>query len=219
MAAMNIALIRGPGLTPWEIRIYEPLTPKNDITLFATTYTPQWVPRETPIAVDRCFWPDGYFAKIHSRGAWFFNGICSRILGIDHYMFGLENKLRGFDILHTYETHNTFSYQTFLAKKRYGGKLVVTVAETIPFRGESHPLRRAMKKMVVDGTDAFIAITERTRDMLLKEGIPDDKISVIPLAVDCRLFLPNAGGSNFRAQWNINQKEFVALCVARLVRE
>ena len=215
---MRIALVRGPSLNPYEMQNEVPLLTDFSLTAFATTYSPEWNARLPQLPVDYCFWPDSLLAGF-PRARWLFNGLCSRALGISFYMQGLEARLANFSIIHTLETHNTYSYQAARAAEIYGKRLLVTVWETIPGRGESHPIRKARKHYVRARADAFIAVTPRAGKMLESEGVPASKIHVIPMGIDQAHFSPQAADETLRSSWNVRPAEFVWLCVSRLVSE
>jgi starch synthase len=214
----QIALVRGPSLNPWEMQSYMPLVSRCDLTLFANEVTPYWKDNSLPFPLERCFWWDQCVASWSPQAAWWLNGISSRLLGVSYHMRGLEEKLRGFEIIHALETYNTFSYQCALAKERYKSRLVLTVWETLPFRGEKHPLRRHRKREVMARTDAFLAVSERSREMLLKEGVRPEKIHVVSMGIDCQHFSPQAQNLSLRRQWGAGPDDFVILSVCRLVR-
>ena len=214
---MKIALIRGPSLTRWELQNFAPLAPQHQLSAFVTASSPE-IPQPSRVCdIHRLFWPDVWIPA--GRARWFFNGICSRMLGFSYHLRDLTKRLKGFDILHALETHNTHSYQAALARNAYGGRLVITVWETIPGRGESHPLRTARKRFVTRQADAFLAVTQRTRQMLLKEGVEDRRIHVIPMGIDLTHFNPRVHRQGYRDAWGCRSEDFVVLCVARLVPE
>jgi len=216
---MKVALVRGPSLNPYEMQNEIPLLPGVSLTAFCTSYAPEWDPARFPqLPVTACFWPDIYLKRFPFLRK-VFNGLCSRVLGFSFHMQGLETHLQGFDIIHTLETHTTYSYQALQAATHSRSKLVVTVWETIPGRGESHPLRTTRKKKVREHADAFIAVTSRTAQMLEKEGVARDKIHVIPMGIDQTHFHPDLPDEDLRMSWHVKPGEFVWLCVARLVPE
>ena len=174
---MRIALVRGPSLNPYEMQNEIPLLGKFSLTAFATTYAPEWDNR-LALPVERCFWPDTYLSSFPALRR-LFNGACSRILGFSFQMRGLEDRLSGFSLVHTLETHTTYSFQAARAADRHGLPLIVTVWETIPGRGESHPLRAARKRFVRARADAFIAVTARAARMLEAEGVPADHVLLV----------------------------------------
>jgi len=192
--------------------------PAFSLTGFATTYSPEWNTRFPQLPVEYFPWPDYLLAPV-PKVRWLFNGLCSRALGFSFYMPGLEKRLADFSVVHTLETHNTYSFQAAKAAERYGSRLVVTVWETIPGRGESHPLRTARKRFVRQRADAFIAVTPRTARMLEAEGVPASKIHIIPMGIDQTHFRPQPVDAGLRISWKASSADFVWLCVARLVPE
>jgi alpha-maltose-1-phosphate synthase len=218
-STVKIALIRGPSLNPWEFQAFTPLPARFRVTAFANTYTPYWHDHPLPIPIIRCWSADSLAAPFGRQAVRYFNGMSSRLLGFSHYMVSLEEKLQGFHILHSNEVYNTFSYQAARAKVRYGNKLVETVWETLPHRGEAHPLRKHRKRIVMERTDRFFAMSEAARQMLITEGVAADRIRVVMPGIDCNHFAPRAPDPALRRLWSADQDSFVVLCVARLVAE
>jgi glycosyltransferase involved in cell wall biosynthesis len=215
---MRIALVRGPSLNLYEMQNIAPLATAFSFTAFSTSYAPDWKTPPLPLNVEYCFWPDSVVAAIPPVRR-LFNGLSSRLFGISFHLWGLEEKLKDFPIIHTLETHNTYSYQAARVAERYGHSLLVTVWETIPKRGESHPLRTARKQYVRNRANAFIAVTERAAQMLRTEGVPSSKIHVIPMGIDQNHFSPKPQDTALRSSWDVKPGETVWLCVARLVAE
>ncbi len=215
--SMKIALIRGPSLNPWELQSYEPLVKEHTLEVFATPITPYWRQAATPITIHRLFWWDQLTIPWGPKATWFFNGASSRLLGCSFHMRGLEKALAPFDLYHSLETHNTYTYQCLIAKRRYKKPLVVTVWETLPHRGESHPLRKKRKQAVLKEADLFLAISQRTKDMLMTEGVRTERIQVMPMGINLDEF------SNAKAAILVSPElikrphEFRVLSIARLV--
>jgi len=216
---MKIALIRGPFWTPWEYQSFAPLEVSHDITSFVSSPPATLQVSQENLQVIQLRTPDGWVAPLGSSARWFFNGVTSRLLGFSHFLLGLTPALKGFDILHGLETYTTLSFQAARAKRDYGGKLVLTVWETLPHRGETHPLRKARKRFVRDQADAIIAVTERTQDMLMAEGVPRHRIHVIPMGIDLQRFTSAKKDSDLLRTWGVLEGEIVVLCIARLVAE
>ena len=128
-------------------------------------------------------------------------GILNRLFGDAMMLVGLENYFReeyergrGIDIAHTAETYFYFTQQCLDAKKKgYVKKVVVTVWETIPFNHEGIRGRKEFKQRTIREADHFLAVTERAKEALIQEGCPKEKITVIPMGVDIKLFTPCKG--------------------------
>ena len=90
-------------------------------------------------------------------------------------------------------------------------RIVSTVWEIIPFNNEGIKGRKEYKKLAYENIDRFIAVTQKAKDCLIKEGVRPEKISVINMGIDLKKFKPNPV-KNEKRDINI-------LCVARLVPE
>ncbi len=107
--------------------------------------------------------------------------------------FGLEKKLNEFDIVHTSELYNYFTYQAVMAKKNNKKlKTVATVWENSFGRFEYNywpgfktpPLywRRQLKEIMDknrDGVDKFLPVSQDAAGLLMDYGVPENKIQVI----------------------------------------
>jgi glycosyltransferase involved in cell wall biosynthesis len=117
--------------------------------------------------------------------------VLSRIPG-DRYLLPTRC-FEGADIVHSQDLGFWYSMQAAKHKNRLGYKLVLTVAETIPFRNTFRNVRtRPYRRLVLERTDLFLAATERARACLTLEGAPADRIRVCPLGVDRELFANTA---------------------------
>lgn len=141
--------------------------------------------------------------------------------------FGLEKKLGAFDIVHTSEIYNYFTYQAVMAKK-FNKKLktVVTVWENSFGRFEYNywpgfkmpPLywRRQLKEIMdknKDEVDKFLPVSQNAAELLLDYGVPTKKIQVVTPGV---IPIPVIDKSGFPAE--LAGKE-IYLMVNRLVKE
>lgn len=98
---------------------------------------------------------------------------------------GLEQVLRGADIVHGAEIGTWHSAQAARLKARLGFALALTVWETIAWREAYRwPRERGYRRAALAGADAFLATTERARAGLLLEGVEAERIDVCPPGVD-----------------------------------
>jgi len=123
------------------------------------------------------------------------------------------------DVVHTMELYHTFTGQVLAAAHRYGFPVVVTVWENIPFTYERHPVRRAVKERARREAALFIAPSGSTRDMLLMEGVPPERIVVQPMGVDLSRFGGMARDETFAGSLGIPVADATVLFVGRLVWE
>lgn len=139
----------------------------------------------------------------------------NRILGDSQILFGLESFAGSFDLFHTADPHYYFSYQ--LAKLRSKNKimkLLVTSWETIPFNNEGVKAKKRIKYFTLRHADHFICHTEKAKRCLVKEGVSDNKITVIRLGVDLSKFKVHS--SKFKTR---RGNGITILFVGRLVEE
>ncbi len=202
MAKNKVAIIRGAFLNPFELQNYYPLKNKYELRAISSLHpisenieiplTKTWSPTDLPS------FPFKY--QITNR------------LAVDaHYLFGLEQLLRGFDIVHVAETYYNYTRQAVKAKQKgIVKKVISTVWEIIPGNNEGIWGRKRFKRLAREGVDHFLAVTDLAREALLEEGVADEKITVIPMGVDLKRFRPGR-----RAEAGPMR----ILCVARLVAE
>jgi len=179
MGKPKIAIVRGKFLNKYEMQMYEPLISTYDITAFGslTSYHDRFAFPVVKLPSPMDFPEFPYKMPVLNR------------LFVDaHYLWGLENYLRDFDIIHTAETYFHYTQQCLNAKRK--AKIVATVLENIPFNNEGIRGRRAFKARARRELDHIVALTNKTKDALLAEGADPKKITVIPHFVDTKRFAP-----------------------------
>jgi starch synthase len=213
---MKIAVIRGPYLNKIEMQNYEPLLTSCDLTAYSCidTFRPAESLKDIKIPKKKLTSPEGILGYQMSKVLRYPFGF----VGYRHHMIGLEKDLKSYDIANTEETYHAFSYQCIKAKRRYGTKVVVTCWENIPFFNETPNLRgyvkaNYIKKAVRDEADLFIAITERAKEALLYEGVPPEKITVIPAGVDLERFRPRSKDKEIIEKLGLNEDAFIVLFI------
>jgi glycosyltransferase involved in cell wall biosynthesis len=179
---MRIAIVRGKHLNKYEMQFYEPLVGKYELVGFGSLkpfhnkFAFPVVKLPSPMDL-----PDFPFKM----------PILNRLFIDAQYLFGLEGKLKGFDIAHAAETYMHFTQQCLNAKKKGNVKKVVaTVFENIPFANEGIWGRKKFKQRAIRELDHIIAISERSREALILEGAGPEKITVIGQHVDTKKFCP-----------------------------
>ncbi len=188
---MNIAFVRGQYINNFELQSYYPMLKKHkdvQITGFSSLKPKHKINIPTiklPSPVDLPSFPKKL--PILNR----------MVCGDAMYLWGLENKLKGFDIVHVRETYFHFSSQAVYAK-RLGKipKILVTCSETIPFNHETIWGRKRLKQNVLQEANHFHCLTQKAKDCLIKEGVIDKKITVIPYGVDLDEFKPLSNPKN-----------------------
>ncbi|MBI5449260.1 glycosyltransferase family 4 protein [Candidatus Gottesmanbacteria bacterium] len=180
----KIAIVRGKFLNRYEMQFFEPLVKRFDITGFGSwtcyhdTFAFPVVKLLSPADV-----PDFPYKM----------SILNRLFIDAHYLFGLESRLRGYDLVHTAETYFHYTAQCLDAKRKgYVKKVVATVLENIPYNNESIWGRKSLKAAARQELDHIIALTNKTKDALVVEGADPEKITIIPHFVDTKRFFPRA---------------------------
>lgn len=174
---MKVALVRGGYLNNFEGQNYASLGKSIQITAISSLSP---IHTNLPFPVIRL--PSFYDTPLP-------NYIANRTLGDRQILFGLENAMKEFDIVHTADSHYYYSYQ--LAKLRKDGKirhLISTSWETIPFNNESTSAKKRIKRFTLKYVDRFLCYSNRAKECLITEGVSSKKTSVIRLGVDLAKF-------------------------------
>lgn len=178
----KIALIRGKFLTRYDMEPFELLTSKYDITAFAS---------KTPFSDSFNFPTIKLWSPMDLPDFPYKMQTLNRLFIDAHFLLGLGEKLRGFDIVHTSETYFHYTNQALNAKKKgYVNKVVINVLENIAFNNEGIWGRKNFKKRAINEADYFIAGSNKSKAALLAEGVPEHKISVVGLGINTKIFYP-----------------------------
>ena len=95
------------------------------------------------------------------------------LTGQTYSFCGMADRLKGFDLYHVMDQYFCFSYEAALAKRAYGGKLIVSQWENIPHHNEENFMERHIKATVQKQADFFLAMSDLSKQALLKEGVPN----------------------------------------------
>jgi len=210
-----VALLRGAYLSQFEMQTYEKMLSSVDFTAFELGIN-RFDSGLIKVPVKRIASIDDPITVISKKLGFYFNLFLQATCGLDYLHLGLVKKLAGFDIVHTMETFNAFSYQGLLAKRRYGSKLVVTVWENRPFAAERFERKRDMKYEVLRAADLLIPMTERAAECLILEGADPERIEVLPVGINTQRFNPEGDDGGIRRRLGITADEIVILSVAAL---
>ena len=188
---MTIYLIRGSHANEYELQNYYPLTDKLDIHLITThsSLTPTNLPTIK-------LWSPADLPRFPYR-----RQILNRLIGGEQWLLGLEQLISRYHVskhsnksnimLHTAETYTPYTHQAVqLRKKGLIKKLICTCWETIPHNNEKFARLRRWKQEAYRYVDLFHTPTQRAANALIKEGVDQNKIKVIPYGVDTKIFCP-----------------------------
>jgi len=129
-------------------------------------------------------------------------------------IYNLKGLTKDLDIIHSADIEFPYTYQA----AKTGIPTVVTEWENIPFNFEELPYSR-IKKYNREHVAHFIAITERAREALVLEGVPSDRITVIPAGIDCETFKPAAKNMQLNERFGLSKDATKILFVGRFVPE
>ncbi len=203
----RVLIVRGHLATPWELRPWEDLAGRFDVSYLRTASngydTSGLSLREVPVGALRDRFPKGRLGEVATG------------LLRDRYTTDADAAFANADIVHSEEL--SFWFAADAARRRLAGgnfRLVQTVWETLPL-GLTYRQRgaRGFRADVLSATDLFLAATDRARISLLLEGVPDEKVVVCPPGIDTSRFGP--GEHEYRSP----DREHVILSPGRLVWE
>jgi len=207
---VKLALLKGNRFSPWHLQAFT-LLPDTEVIAFRADSEIQRIfdgqddgsalfPVE-PIYFDTQAGPP--LAR-------FKNVFLSRYRDREARIVPFSERLRGFDVIHTWELFTDWTEQALEARERFGIPVVIMVWDNIPFNMERDPGRRRLKKRAAATADAFIVHTERSRRTLELEGVAPKKIVTMDPGVDTQAFSP---GTRDRAALGLRDDEFVILFV------
>jgi glycosyltransferase involved in cell wall biosynthesis len=177
----SVLIVRGHLVTPWELRPWRDLDPRFSVSYLLTQSNGYPVDdldlRAERVRALRDRLPRGRVGDV-----------AAGLVG-DRYLRDADVAFARADVVHAEELSFWFAADAARRKARHGFKLVQTVWETIPFL-EAFRNREARRNRidVLRATDLFLPATERARQALLLEGVPDERIEVCPPGIDVERF-------------------------------
>jgi len=210
---MKIAVVRGAFLNQFEMQSFSPLAKKHQMTAFASLKP---IHDEIGFQVIKLPCPMDALTLLNSEARRILRGVLNRVFIDAHYLFGLEKKLRGFDIAHCAETYFHYTQQCLTAKKKgWVKKVVCSVSDTIPFNNEAILGRKKFKKRARKEVDLFLARTSLAKKALIAEGCNPEKIVVVPHGIEIKKFKIK----NPQLKTHIKNSKITILFVGRLEEE
>ena len=180
---MRVLVVRGHQANPWELRPWELLPERFDVTYLETgsgwfSTAGVGLPSRRARAM-RDVLPGGRIGDLLVR------------LPGDRYLKP-RDAFAGYDVVHAQELGYWYSAQAAALKRELGFKLVLTVWETLPFMGAYRNVRtRPFRERTLAAADAFLACTERAAEALRVEGADRSRVSVAAPGVDLSRFRPS----------------------------
>jgi glycosyltransferase involved in cell wall biosynthesis len=182
---VRVALVRGTQLGAWDLPNYRFGDGVQPDLFVSRGVSPEFDAADG-FGVRRLPSP----ADVRSRLGPRFGGALDLAVGPAQYLVGLERALQGYDVAHTVELENPTTVQAIRARRAGRcGRVVASVMENIPFKRQPPPVRRTVAAAAA-GVDHCVAVTERARLYLQMEGVPDDRITLLPVGTDLERFRP-----------------------------
>ncbi|CUS97402.1 glycosyltransferase family 4 protein [Candidatus Kryptobacter tengchongensis] len=188
----KVALVRGNGLSKFELQYYYPLKDKFKLTGICSLNNKFSVYDE--LEVIRL--PSVYDFEVLIPKILKLRKIYQRVFYYELFwqkMFGLEKVLKNFDIIHSADIEYYYTYQAAKARLKYNSRLVITQWQNIPFAYASRGYKFVESKrfeILKKAVDAIIAKSERAKLSLILEGFSGEKVWVIKPGVDINKFKP-----------------------------
>jgi glycosyltransferase involved in cell wall biosynthesis len=177
----RVLIVRGELATPWELRPWTRLPERFHVS-YLLTQSNQFDTGSLELKAERVTalrdrLPGGRLGALIAQASG------------ERYLADAEPAYAAADIVHAEELSFWFSADAARRRDRHGYRLVQTVWETLPLLDAyRNPRARRYRAEVLAATDLFLPATERARDALLLEGVPDDRIVVCPSGIDVERF-------------------------------
>ena len=202
---MKLAIIRGTNLNPWEMQFYSRL---KEYDIFPTGICA----KDNAFDVSAIDMPVTRLKRVKN-----INKIPGLSHGISYFfcvnerLINLKKTLKDFDVVNTVESYNTFSFQAV----KSGKPVVVTSWETIPFNNQ-RTMYKHFKNTVNKEAKHFIAVSKKAKLVLMKEGVNEERISVVPAGLDTERFSPMEKDREMLEKLNIDKDKKIVLFAGRL---
>jgi len=209
----KVGILRGPNLNPYEGQYFEKLVKYGFEPIGITTHDKErHLPEITfPIRA-------GHNLQTLTKGK--LKPFLSLIGRATKYNFqswnlriiGLNKLIKDLDIINSADTWYPFTYQAV----KTGKPTLASQWENIPFNVKGNPYTKIQEYNRKHVTH-FIAITEKAKAALITEGVKPEKISVIPVGLDCERFKPTVKSATNK--FGISNEATRILFVGRLTPE
>ena len=180
---IKLLIVRGHfyrrnGLNTWEF-LASNYSDKYDVTVIAANPTRHPIDDNLPYNIEQLLWLDGWLTLFNKRIIY---SILRKLKLPVGYLVGLSKKCRKYDIVQVSENYTFFSFVAALFSKN----LVVNTGENIPFPTFQHNLITLLLKNFINRkATAFITTTQAGRRALIHEGVPFEKVHIIPNSIIC----------------------------------
>jgi starch synthase len=210
-----VGILRGPSLNPYEGQCFEKLPKYGFQPVGITTYDNTVNPSEIhfPVRV-------GHNFKTLTKGKfWPLLSVAGKVTKYNFgswnlRVFDLKKLTADLDIIYSADMWYPYTYQAV----KTGIPTIVMEWENIPRNVEALPYSK-IKKYNREHATHFVAITEKTKEALVIEGVNPNRISVVPAGLDCERFKPAEKNEQVAKKLGISKDSIRILFVGRLVPE
>ena len=205
---LKVGIVRSNGLNKWEMQGYEPLS-SNGINITGICSS------DNRYNLSKIKFP---IIKLNRFGSYNKIPLLSKVLQYffpyNDWFFNFNKIAKRFDVLHTIDPFYPYSYQCAKSNK----PSVFTYWENIPHNNERFAYKK-FKKYVYKHGNHFIAVTPKSKECMLKEGVDESKISIIYPGIDLNQFKPEKKDSELMNLYHLKEDSFIILFIGRLVYE
>ena len=212
---MKLGIVLDNKINKWAIQRFEPLRDKADITVFIGEKNDYDV-SSIDLSKKNLTHTEEAILAIKEPATAYRRIIMAPYKKMDFYYFSLKKYLKGFDVVYSCDITRS-AYTLASLKDELGFKFILSWWENIPFRAVFDEKTSFHKKLVMDKVDLFLPFTNRAKEVLKLEGVPEEKIEVIYPGVDRERFKPGKKTEPFLNKYNIPANTFVVLYTGKLV--
>ena len=212
---MKLALLKGNRFNPWHLQGFKRLRGSPEVVAFRADSEVQrrFLGRDDG-ALGFAVEPIRFDTDAGSPLSRLKNRLLARFRDRAPRILPFHDRLRGFDVIQSWELFTDWSAEAAIAREKFGVPLSVMVWDNIPFNMERDPARRAIKQRVAATADRFLVYTERSRRTLAIEGVDPDRIVYLSPGVDTNRFAP---GPARRTDLGLDDADLVILYVGWLL--
>ena len=212
---MKLGIVLDNKINKWAIQRFEPLRDKADITVFIGEKNDYDV-SSIDLSKKNLTHTEEAILAIKEPATAYRRIIMAPYKKMDFYYFSLKKYLKGFDVVYSCDITRS-AYTLASLKDELGFKFILSWWENIPFRAVFDEKTSFHKKLVMDKVDLFLPFTNRAKEVLKLEGVPEEKIEVIYPGVDRERFKPGKKTEPFLNKYNIPANTFIVLYTGKLV--
>ncbi len=219
MRKKRVALLKGPFFNEWESQNFMALKADYEFN-YVLSMKNFYDVREIGCGIRRFRTVSDYYFRLPALFRKYLMVGARRALAVDDLGFGLSAALSGQDIVHITGAWDIYAYQAAKLKDKLNFQLVGTFYENIPFVHYKNIGARKIQECVLRNIDKCHAVTQRAKEVLLLQGVPENKIFVQPFGIDTQRFSPGPKNSGLALKHDLRMNDCgIVLYVGQLIRQ